>query len=762
MYRNVKGVILMRKALVSVLPMLLIAGIVAVLPAGALAQDDPPGRVARLNYTQGSVSFQVQGDQDWVQADPNRPLTTGDNIWADQNSRAEVHIDSTAIRLSAETGLSFLNLDDRTVQLQLPQGIIEVHLRQLSAGDAFEIDTPNLAFTLTRPGEYMVSTDPNGGSTLINVREGEGEVTGAGDSWDLRPGQSYDFEGTDQLSYDARPLPGFSDFEAWCQTRDQHENNSQSAKYVSRDVDGYYDLDDYGDWSNDSDYGAVWYPRAVAVDWQPYHVGHWVYIAPWGWTWVDEEPWGFAPFHYGRWALIGTRWGWIPGPVVVRPVYAPALVGFVGGAGFGLSVTIGGGFSGVAWFPLGPRDVFVPAYHCSPRYVQVVNITNTRVVNVTQVTNVYNTVIVNKEVTHVNYTYSTNVRAVTAVSHDTFVSAHSVTRESVHINDAQIRDVHVVSHEAPTPTHASYVSATAKVSTSRPAVPFNNRPVVANLQPRLPVQNTRPARGNNGVASFGNNANDRKSGQPNGGQPSNGPANTGPMLNRPGGQPNNPANSGRDNGSNNGGFRPFQPPGNGNNNALEGRAKGNSQPSAMQPNAPPNNGQAAGNAPGNRPDNSPASNSNNPGFRPFQRPDNQPSGGQAGGGNQRGNSASGNNNPNLTGGNPPSNNGSHPANSSSNRNSNNDRSSGNSNGGNNNGGRPDANNNSNSDRFRFSPPVKAKDDNYDVHPPLNQGGNRNESNQGGQPKQDNSGARGDNNRGSRDNGSNSNNNRERH
>ncbi len=121
-------------------------GLVSAFPNSAAAQDaDPPGRVARLNYIQGSVSYQVSGDQDWVQADPNRPLTTGDNLWADKDSRGEVHIGSTAIRMSSETGISFLTLDDRTTQLQLAQGTIEVHLRILPSGDAFEIDTPNLA-----------------------------------------------------------------------------------------------------------------------------------------------------------------------------------------------------------------------------------------------------------------------------------------------------------------------------------------------------------------------------------------------------------------------------------------------------------------------------------------------------------------------------------------------------------------------------------------------------------------------------------------
>ena len=492
-----KGVHAMKKLGSAFVSLLLIAGLFAVLPKPAAAQSDvdPPGRVARLNFIDGSVSYQVSGDTDWVQADPNRPLTTGDNLWADQNSRGEVHIGSTAIRLSAETGISFLNLDDRTAQIQLAQGTIEVHLRNLTPGDAWEIDTPNLAFTLTRTGEYRISTDPNSNTTSITVREGEGSVTGGGESWELVPGQQYTFTGTDELAYDAQDAPGFDDFESWSQTRDQMENNSPSARYVSRDVDGYYDLDQNGSWQSDSDYGEVWVPNGVAVGWAPYHMGHWVWVAPWGWTWVDAEPWGWAPFHYGRWAYVsGGYWGWVPGPLVVRPVYAPALVGFVGGGGFSLSVAIGGGFTGVAWFPLGPRDVFVPAYHCSERYVQNVNVTNTRIVNVTQVTNVYNTVIVNRNVTvnNVHYTYENNTRAITAVSKETFVNARPVQASSVRISDEQIKNVRVVESAPMAPTRASYVSSTARVTTAKPSVPLAQRPVVARLTPATPVNRRIP------------------------------------------------------------------------------------------------------------------------------------------------------------------------------------------------------------------------------------------------------------------------------
>jgi hypothetical protein len=464
----------------------------------ASAQDDPPSRVARLNYIQGSVSYQPGSDdsnEDWVAADPNRPLTTGDNLWSDADSRGEVHIGSTSIRLSNLTGISFLNLDDSTIQLQLTQGTIDVRVRNYNPENAYEIDTPNLAFTIYGPGRYRIQTDPDGNSTIILIRDGQGQVTGGGQSYDVDPGQRYTFSGNDQLNYDVQPAMGLDAFEMWSQSRDQREDSSLSARYVSRDMDGAYDLDDNGDWQQDSEYGAVWIPRGVAVGWAPYHDGHWVWVSPWGWTWVDSQPWGFAPFHYGRWTQIRGTWGWVPGPVAVRPVYAPALVAFVGGGpgGFGVSVGFGGGFSGVAWFPLGPRDVYLPSYHTSAVYVQNVNVSNTRVVNVTQVTNVYNTyhtttVVNNVTVNRINYTYANNAAAVTAVSQATFVGAKPVAAASVRVTPEQLQTVHVVQAAPLAPTRASYVSATARVTpqSAKPPVAFAQKAVVARIAPPTP------------------------------------------------------------------------------------------------------------------------------------------------------------------------------------------------------------------------------------------------------------------------------------
>jgi hypothetical protein len=437
-------------------------------------QDDPPSRVARIGYIQGSVSFQPGGQSEWVEAVPNRPMTTGDQIWVDKDSRAELSLGSAVIDLSSNTGASFLNLDDRTVQVQLSSGSVSIRVRHLDRDDVFEIDTPNQAFSIFQPGRYRVEASDDGKYTVVSIREGEGESTGNGQTYTLHHGQRWTFEGSDRLNAQVDELGDPDDFDNWSYNRDRRHEDSPSARYVSHDVVGYEDLDDNGDWHPDAGYGNVWYPH-VSPGWAPYREGHWAWIDPWGWTWVDDESWGYAPFHYGRWLSIRGRWGWVPGPPEVRPVYAPALVVFVGGGG--------GGFGGnVGWFPLGPREVYVPSYPVSRGYVNRVNVSNTTV-NVTTVTNVYNTTIINKttNITNVTYANRSVSGAVTAVPQHSFASAQPVSRSAVQVNAQDIASAPVNSRASFAPTSVSVLGAHANTANrvAAPPAAVASRAVVA-------------------------------------------------------------------------------------------------------------------------------------------------------------------------------------------------------------------------------------------------------------------------------------------
>jgi DNA segregation ATPase FtsK/SpoIIIE-like protein len=458
------------------------------LPSSSLAQDDfgdPPTRVARLSFIRGSVSFQPAGTDDWIDATWNRPVTTGDTLWSDRGSRAALHIGSASIVLSENTGFSFLNLTDSIAQLQLTVGTLRLRVKRLGDNETFEVDTPNLAFSVLRPGIYKISVNEAGDTTVVEDRSGEGEVTGGGSAYTVHSGELDTFTGTDPLSAETDSIYDNDDeFEQWCEQRDHHEDNSVSVRYVSEDVIGYDDLDDGGGWRPVPEYGYVWFPHTTIVGWAPYHYGHWAYIAPWGYTWVDDASWGFAPFHYGRWVYVGGAWGWVPcpprpaayspGAVYVSPVYAPALVAWIG---------LGGGGS-IGWFPLGPREVYVPSYPVSRNYVTNVNVSNTTV-NTTVINNYYNTVIVNKTVNVTNVTY-VNQRvqgAVVATTPQAFSSGQPVAKNVVTVNAREVASAPVTVTTPPSVPQRAAVLGGRAAATVKPPAAIQSRTVVAKTPP---------------------------------------------------------------------------------------------------------------------------------------------------------------------------------------------------------------------------------------------------------------------------------------
>jgi len=474
-------------------------GIALLLPLlapsrAAADNDDPPGRVARLSVLEGSVSFEPAGTDDWVSAVVNRPLTTGDKLWTDRGSRAELHLGAVSMRLGSRTGFSFLNLNDNATQIRLAEGTARLRVKRLSSEETFEVDTPNLAFSILRPGTYRFNVNEAGDVTAITVRDGEGEVTGGGQYFTVRARETAIFSGTDQLATDFREMYGDDDFDRWCMDRDRREDRSASVRYVSPDVIGYEDLDDYGWWRPVPEYGVVWFPRVTIVGWAPYRYGHWVYVWPWGYTWIEDEPWGFAPFHYGRWVFVSGSWGWVPCPppvvgvAYVRPVYAPALVAWIGGSHWSVSVGVGGG-PAVGWFPLGPREVYVPSYPVSRTYIRNVNITNTTVNN-TVINNYYNTTVVqqNTEV-HNNIRYvNRNVGgAVTMTSQQTIASAQPVSSHMIRVKESELANSQVVA-TAPrvTPEKQAFLGAGQRASVAPPEEVITRKVVARTAPPSAP------------------------------------------------------------------------------------------------------------------------------------------------------------------------------------------------------------------------------------------------------------------------------------
>jgi len=448
---------------------------VASLTFSGWASADPPSRVGRLGYLTGPVSYSPAGENDWVQATVNRPLTTGDRLWAEARARAEIQVGGAMVRMNADTGISVLNLDDRIAQLQLTQGTLNVRVRRLQAGQVFEVDTPNLAFTLRQPGEYRIEVDADGNATTIIVRKGQGEVYGEGAAYVIDSRQPYRFTGTGLREYQYVAAPRLDEFDRWSGARDRAYDTSGSARYVSPDVVGYQDLDANGTWRVDAGYGNVWVPNRVAAGWAPYRDGHWAWVDPWGWTWVDDAPWGFAVSHYGRWANLRGTWGWVPGPVRSQAYYAPALVAFVGGDNFQLTIS-SGNVGGVAWFPLAPHEAYRPSYATSRGYFENINRSNT-VINNTVINNTYNTT----NVTTVVYANRQVPGAVIAVPRTAFVQSQPVSRAAVRVSRETIAGAPVAIAPPVVPTEKSVRGAAAQGG--KPPGRAFERPVVARSTP---------------------------------------------------------------------------------------------------------------------------------------------------------------------------------------------------------------------------------------------------------------------------------------
>lgn len=350
------------------------AVLMVVLPA--LAQNDPPARVGRLAHIENEVFFRVDRNDQGGAATINWPISNG-AILETGRGRAEVWVGSTAYRLAEESQIEFSRVDDRMVDVRLNGGSLAVTVLDRDQADDVMVITPDGQVRFQTPGRYRI--DVLADHSELSVQAGRATFEDRQGVMPVAAGQKASrwSDGGERLDAD-RDLDAF---DRWVSNRENATLASVARRHVSPYMTGYQDLDAYGDWQTAPDFGTVWYPRAVADDWAPYRYGRWAWVAPWGWTWIDQAPWGFAPFHYGRWAMIRGRWGWVPGQLVSRPVYAPALVGWVGNPGWSVSFSFGSA-PAVGWFPLAPREVYVPAHRHSPQYVRQINVNHVRDVQI--------------------------------------------------------------------------------------------------------------------------------------------------------------------------------------------------------------------------------------------------------------------------------------------------------------------------------------------------------------------------------------------
>jgi hypothetical protein len=351
--------------------------------AFANATDRPtPDRVARVAHLEGRVSLFADADEGWRAARLNTPVSADTSIATESGARAELRFGASAIRLDGDSAFDLLEISDELVQGRVQGGSVSIRLRAYARhdfADKLRIETPGGTVVMETDGRFRIDVrakDARAHATLvrISVWEGRARLDRGESRFALETGRAFEIT-IDNGATQYRETSALEDgFDRWAINRDARWDRAHSRHasdtIVSPYMTGYEELDDHGDWLDDRDYGRVWAPRVVIDSWAPYRYGHWSWVRPWGWTWIDDAPWGFAPFHHGRWVQIGRRWCWWPGTYHPRPAYAPALVAWLGNPGFGFSIGIG---PQVGWFPLAPREHFVPRYPHRPGYLVNIN-----------------------------------------------------------------------------------------------------------------------------------------------------------------------------------------------------------------------------------------------------------------------------------------------------------------------------------------------------------------------------------------------------
>ena len=448
-------------------------------PATAAADSLPEVTPARLSYLDGEVSFWRAGADDWAPATLNTPLAPGDILYAGPNGNVEIQVGPHAfVRAAYGTQIGLDNQEPDYIQLRVTGGQAALDLRGLPPNSTIEVDTPNAAFTVDRPGYYRLDVDQNS-SGLGVYRGGSATMTPAGGTaTPVAANQQLTVAGTEPAHLALGAAPQLTMWDTWNSQRTAYLIQTPSARYVGPAVYGTESLDQYGRWRTVETYGSVWVPADVAPGWVPYSTGRWIWDPRFGWTWLDTAPWGWAPYHYGRWVFVGNYWAWAPGPIVVRPVYAPALVVFLGGP------TVVGGRP-LCWAPLGWGEPVVPWWGrrgfvgvpwwggwAGPRVVNNVVINRNTTVNVSNIT-VYR----NVQVTN----------AVVGVPREQFGHATARPARIPQLDLRQLAPVHGSLEIKP--VAASVMPATG--ATVKPPAPIQARGVVATRPPHDPTSSLR-------------------------------------------------------------------------------------------------------------------------------------------------------------------------------------------------------------------------------------------------------------------------------
>lgn len=364
--------------LLLLLPLLL--GLFGANARAALDADTPApaARIGQLSLLEGNARMRIDRTSAWEAAVLNTPISTGAALATDGASRSEVRLGSTALRLAGDTQVAWKEISDNSLQLEIAGGMVHLRVRTFAPGERVLLGVGNVTLQPLMPGSYRIRHFASGTRAALWVQEGQARVALREQDQTLGPNQHVVVDRKTATLLSSGASDESKAFDDIVDRRDRLSEQSFSLLHVSAEMTGVEALDGHGSWRTEAVHGSAWYPDKLPVDWAPYRFGRWRWLAPWGWTWIDDAVWGFAPFHYGRWLFLGGRWAWVPGQAAAanaaaRPVYAPALVGFFGNQAGAVWTPAGSTTPLVGWYPLAPGEVYWPAYKTSLTYVRALN-----------------------------------------------------------------------------------------------------------------------------------------------------------------------------------------------------------------------------------------------------------------------------------------------------------------------------------------------------------------------------------------------------
>jgi FecR protein len=279
---------------------------------------DSHARIVRISYVEGQVL--LDNGRGYESVTMNVPVTERNWLQTRSDGWAEIQMeDGSLVRLAPDTVIAFTALGRSTsggtlTTVDLDQGEAEFKVLKHD-GNEFQITVKNKTIVLKSPGSFRV-TSTNDDPMEVAVRKGEVSVHDpeSGEDVAVKKNETFVLNPADPAQYALDQGTEADELDQWSSQRDDSlrayaANNRTQSPYQY----GTSDLNYYGQYTDDPQYGNVWQPYGISMDWDPFSNGYWASSSAGG-IWVSSYPWGWMPYRYGRWVFINGRgWFWQPG-----------------------------------------------------------------------------------------------------------------------------------------------------------------------------------------------------------------------------------------------------------------------------------------------------------------------------------------------------------------------------------------------------------------------------------------------------------------